>query len=236
MADRYGTEYSEINWYQGGSIETGFGQSVGKWIKQQPPAPPINCPDISGAWMVDTGMGGAPGTMVQMAQHDHDNHCYLTATSAGAIWSPAQGSFDGPPDNRFGMSFYDGRAGTLEYIGMASASQITWFETGFDKPVGNWTKQVGSYVEEAVSTPCHEILESFLFFREPICLEKDLLSTPGSCEDHGYSNSSCTSSGWSVCCRGQFSGRQGNWSGVWGFKTDTKCSDLHDGGGTYAPC
>ena len=104
MADRYGTEYDEINWYE---YVTQYGtRSVGKWTKQQPPAPPINCPDISGTWVVVTGMGGAPGTMVQMTQHDHGNHCYLTATSEGAIWSPAQGSFDGPPDNRFGMSFY----------------------------------------------------------------------------------------------------------------------------------
>lgn len=158
IADRYGSEYSEINWYASGSIETGFNQSsVGKWTKYRPPAPPIHCPDISGTWVGS----GAPlqGTTIQMTQHDHDNHCYLTATFRG-LGSPAQGSFDGPPDNRFGMSFYDGRAGTLSFIGLANASQITWYEDGFDKPVGNWTKQVGSYVEKAVE-PLGELEDAF---------------------------------------------------------------------------
>jgi hypothetical protein len=143
MADRYDLDYSEINWY-----ETGNKTSVGKWTKQKAPSPPIHCPDISGTWVVDSGPGD-PGTMVQMAQHDHDNNCYLTATSEGAIWSPAQGSFlEGRPENRFGMGFYTGRGGSIAYIGMASPDAITWFETGFDKPVGNWTKQVD--VETAV--------------------------------------------------------------------------------------
>jgi len=148
MADRYGSECSEINWYA--SDQSIGRQSVGKWTKYRPPAPPINCPDISGTWVAHSGAPSSGGAVVQMAQHDHDNQCYLTATSEGALWSPAQGSFDGPPDNRFGMNFYDGRAGTLSLIGLASASQITWLEAGFDKPVGNWTKQVGSYGEKAV--------------------------------------------------------------------------------------
>ena len=75
--------------------------------------------NISGTWVIDTGVGGAAGTMVQIAQHDRADGCYLTATSKGAKWSPAHGSFGGPPDNRFGMKF-----GTLEYSGMSAAALV----------------------------------------------------------------------------------------------------------------
>jgi hypothetical protein len=73
--------------------------------------------DISGTWVIDTGVGGAPGTIVQMAQHDLEDSdtCTLTATSKGAKWSPAQGSFDGPKSNHFGMRF-----STLEYVGISA--------------------------------------------------------------------------------------------------------------------
>ena len=76
--------------------------------------------DVSGTWVIGTGdIGGAAGTMVQIAQDDRADGCYLTATSKGATWSPAQGEFGGPPDNRFGMKF-----GTLEYSGMSAAALV----------------------------------------------------------------------------------------------------------------
>ena len=78
--------------------------------------------DISGTWKIDTvhPFGGAAGTIVQIVQQDSADGCDLTATSAGAKWSPAQGKFGGPPDNRFGMKF-----GTLEYIGMSALVRVS---------------------------------------------------------------------------------------------------------------
>jgi len=75
---------------------------------------------------------------------------------------------------------------------------------------------------------CHRILD------DGKCLQEDE-TLEDSCEDLGDKPSSCTASGWPVCCRGQESGGS-NWYGVWWYKAGQKCSDLHEDGGTFAPC
>ena len=80
--------------------------------------------DISGTWVIASsiyGVVGVAGTMVQIVQDDRADGCYLTATSKGAKWSPAQGSFGGmPPYNRFSMQL-----GTVEYSGMSALVRLS---------------------------------------------------------------------------------------------------------------